>query len=164
MNDEAELSSVQKGKVTEALVASTLILASDGRLSPFAPISDDCGIDLIVLDKQTHLSLPIQIKSRIANPARQTIQFNVRKATLNDLPNRYLLGVLFDPENIALTASWLVPMSRVSEVAVDKPDKYTLAPSMQVSSKDRYQEFRLNTASEMAAAILQAIGKRAVDM
>ncbi len=157
MIEDNDLSTVQKGKVTEALVASTLILASGGRLSPFAPISDDCGIDLIILDKKTHRSLPLQVKSRIANPARPTVQFNVRKTSFGDLGNRYLLGVLFDPLNIALTASWLIPMSRVPNVSVDKPDTYALTPNTLIGSRDRYQEFRLNNASDLANAVLSAI-------
>lgn len=155
MIEDNDLSSVQKGKVTEALVASTLILASDGRLSPFAPISDDCGIDLIILDKKTHRTLPLQIKSRIANPARATIQFNVRKASFDDLGNRHLLGVLFDPVNISLTASWLIPMAQVPSLSVDRPELYALKPSTDLESRDRYQEFRLNNASDLAAAVLR---------
>lgn len=88
MIEDTDLSTVQKGKVTEALVASTLTLASGGRLSPFAPLSDDCGIDLMVLDKKTHRTLALQIKSRIANPARPTVQFNIRKASFGDLDTR----------------------------------------------------------------------------
>ena len=62
MTIESKLSSTQKGKVTEQLVAATLILASNGRLSPFVPLSDDHGIDLMVLDKDTHKTLTIQVK------------------------------------------------------------------------------------------------------
>ncbi|MCC7253550.1 hypothetical protein [Hyphomicrobium sp.] len=158
MTKDIDLSTVQKGKVTEALAASTLILASAGRLSPFVPISDDCGIDLIILDKETHRTVTLQIKSRIANPARQTVQFNIRKASFSDLGNRYLLCVLFDPVNIALTASWLIPMSRVPDVSVEKEDAYALTPNTLAKSRDRYQEFRLNTATELANAVLHAIG------
>ena len=69
---DMELTSTQKGTVTEHMVASLLMLASGGRLSPFMPMSDDHGIDLIVLDKITNISLAIQIKSAIANPNRSS--------------------------------------------------------------------------------------------
>lgn len=157
ITSDLDLSSVQKGKVTEALVASTLVLGSIGRLSPFVPISDDCGIDLIVLDKQTHRRLPIQIKSRIANPARNTVQFNIRKASFSDIADRLLLCVLFDPLTIALTASWLIPMSRIRDISQEKPDRYTLSPNILVESRDRYREFRINTAGDLANAVLRAL-------
>lgn len=35
------LTSTQKGKVTEQLVASALLIASNGRLAPFVPLADD---------------------------------------------------------------------------------------------------------------------------
>lgn len=161
MTDEAvSLTTIQKGKAVESLVASTLILASDGRLSPYVPVSDDCGIDLMVLDKSTHRIVPIQIKSRIANPARQTVQFNVSKATLADLPNRYLLGVLLDPESISMTASWLIPMARLAEVSTEKPDMYSVKPSFSADTRDRCRPYRLDTASELTDAILRAISDR----
>lgn len=138
-------------------MAATLVLASSGRLSPFVPISDDCGIDLIVFDKHTHRELPIQIKSRIVNPVRQTVQFNVRKATFADHSNRYLLAVLFSPTDIALTASWLIPMSRVREVSIEKADTYSLTPNTQIESRDRYRIFRLNSANDLADAVIRAI-------
>ena len=150
-------SAVQKGKVTESLVASTLILASDGRLSPFAPLSDDCGVDLIILDKVTRRTLCLQVKSRIVNPSRQTVQFGLRKSTLSNGAKHYLLGVLFDPRNIALTASWLIPMARIPDLSVDKPDRYSLSPSTDLGSRDRYQAFRLNSASDLAEAILREL-------
>ncbi|MDQ8699208.1 hypothetical protein [Hyphomicrobium sp. LHD-15] len=159
MTNNLDLSTVQKGKVTEALVASMLVLGSIGRLSPFVPISDDCGIDLIVLDKQTQGKLPIQIKSRIANPARNTVQFNIRKASVGELGNRLLLCVLFDPETIALTASWLIPMSRIRDLSQEKRDKYTLSPNILVGSRDRYQSFRVNTAVDLANAVLHALAE-----
>jgi hypothetical protein len=159
IDEEGRLSTVQKGKAVEALVASTLILASDGRLSPCVPVSDDCGIDLLVFDKITHRILPIQIKSRIANPSRQTVQFNVGKATLGDLPNRFLLGVLLDPESISMTASWLIPMARLSEVSTEKLEMYSVKPSFSADTRDRCRMYRHDTASDLTAAILKAVNR-----
>lgn len=87
------------------------------------------------------------------------MQFNIRKASFGDLGNRYLLGVVFDPVNIALTASWLIPMSRVREVSTEKAETYALTPSALAESRDRYQEFRLNTARDLANAVIRAISQ-----
>ena len=75
------LTSTQKGKVNEYLVAASILLASSGRLSPFVPISDDHGIDLIALDKASQRSVCLQVKSAVANPKRKTVQFDVQKST-----------------------------------------------------------------------------------
>lgn len=152
-----ELTSTQKGKVTEALVACTLMLASGGRLSPFVPISDDHGIDLIVLDKNTQRSIAIQVKSAIANPSRGTVQFDVRKATHNEAADRYLLAVLFDPQKIALATSWLIPMSALSDVSVQQAGKFALTPSPSMTSNDRYRTYRNDNPQNLADALIAAI-------
>ena len=61
------------------MVASALLIASNGRLSPFAPLADDHGIDLIVLDKVTRRTLAIQVKSAIASPSRGTLCRHLRE-------------------------------------------------------------------------------------
>lgn len=157
MDARTDLSSTQKGKVTESLVACTLMLASNGRLSPFVPISDDHGIDLIILDKVTHRSITVQVKSAIANPDRNTVQFDVRRATHSDNGDHYLLAVLFDPVRVALAMSWLIPMSKVPEVSVPQTEKFALSPSTSLTSRDRYRSFRYDDAAALAHAIVTAI-------
>jgi len=149
----------QKGKITESLVALTLMLASNGRLSSFAPLSDDCGIDLIVVDKNTGRSLSIQVKSRIESATRRTVQFDIRKPSFRADPDRYLLGVLFDPANLALTTSWFLPMVRVLDLAVQKPSGYSVTPAVASSSKDRYRNHRYDSAGALVAAILETIDR-----
>lgn len=51
------LTSTQRGKIAELHVATALMAQSNGRLSPFEPLSDDHGIDLVVLDKVTSASI-----------------------------------------------------------------------------------------------------------
>lgn len=157
MDEDMDMSPTQKGRFTESLVASTLILASLGRLSPFIPISDDCGIDLIVLDKQTHRTIALQVKSRVANPARSSVQFNVRKSTIGDHASRYLLGVILDQANAAMATSWLIPMSKVPELAVDKPEVFSLSPSLLADTRGRYREFRFDNARELTSAIIDVL-------
>jgi hypothetical protein len=54
------LSSTQIGVLAENLVANE----PEGRLSPFQPIADDDGIDVLIYDKITGNALPVQIKAR----------------------------------------------------------------------------------------------------
>ena len=67
MASGTQLSSTQKGKVTEQLVASALLIASNGRLALFVPLADDHGLDLIVLDKVTRRTIAIQVQSAISD-------------------------------------------------------------------------------------------------
>ena len=98
------------------------------------PLSDDHGLDLIVLDKVTRRTIAIQVKSAIASPNRGTVQFDIRRATHSDAAGRYLLAVLFDPARASIATSWLIPMARVAEVSVAQADKYALSPCTAASS------------------------------
>jgi hypothetical protein len=135
------------------------MLISNGRLSSFTPLSDDCGIDLIVVDKETGRNLSVQVKSRIENPKRRTVQFNIRKPSFRADPDRYLLGILFNPTNLALTTSWFLPMVSVLDLAVQKPSAYAVTPAIANSSKDRYRDHRYDSASALVAAILETIDR-----
>ena len=151
------LTSTQKGKVTEQLVASALLVASNGRLAPFVPLADDHGIDLIVLDKVTRRTLAVQVKSAIANASRSTVQFDVRKATHSATAGEVLILVVFEPARMALAASWLIPMNKICEVATVQVDKFALAPSVRPGSSDRYRPYRHDDAGALATAVQQLL-------
>lgn len=146
------LTSIQKGRVAELLVAYALLVASNGRLSPFVPFVDDHGVDLIMLDKFTRRSLALQVKSAIASP-----QFDVRKATYNGEAGDYLLLLRFDPARLALTASWLIPMAAVPEVATAQSEKFALRPGLKAGPAP----YRYDDAHGLAAAVQQAMEGRA---
>lgn len=153
----AQLTSTQKGKVTEQMVASALLIASEGRLAPFVPLADDHGLDLIVLDKVTRRSVAIQVKSAIANASRDTVQFDVRKQTFSEAEGEYLLMVVFDPARMALAASWLIPMALVPTLSTEQPEKFALVPSLKATSKDRCRQYRHDDAHALVAALLEAL-------
>jgi hypothetical protein len=154
---QAQLTSTQKGKVTEHLVASALLIASNGRLSPFVPLADDHGLDLIVLDKLTRRSIAIQVKSAIANASRGTVQFDVRKQTHSSANGEYLLMVVFEPARMALAASWLIPMALIASVATEQAEKFALVPSLKATSKDRCRPYRYDDAYALTAAVLKEL-------
>lgn len=148
-----QLTSTQKGKVTEQLVASALLIASNGRLAPFVPLADDHGIDLIVLDKVTRRSIAIQVKSAMTNASRGTVQFDVRKQTYSMAKGEYLLMVVFEPARMALAASWLIPMAVVPTVSTGLAEKYALVPSLKATANDRCRPYRHDDVYALAAAI-----------
>ena len=61
-----KLTSTQIGAIGEDIVASGLMIASGGRLSPFQPVAAADGIDLHIYDKKTGKALSIQVKSRLS--------------------------------------------------------------------------------------------------
>ena len=56
-----QMTETQKGAIAEDYVATQLILELRGQLSPFKPISDDEGIDLLVYERETGRALPLQV-------------------------------------------------------------------------------------------------------
>src|SRR5437762_877639 len=140
MNDDRQsrLTSTQIGAVGESVVAVGLMLASRGQLSPFKPIADDDGTDLLIVNKATRRIIPIQVKSRTKfdAPAAQTVQFDVRLKTFTAEGDGYLLAVLLD--NGTLKAAWLIPSRQLGEVARPAADKLVIVASAKPGSKDRY--------------------------
>lgn len=151
------LTSTQKGRITEQLVAGMLLLASNGRLTPFVPLADDDGVDLIILDKVTRRNISVQVKSAIAHPVRRTVQFDIRTATRLQAPGEYLLAVLFDPIAMSLPMTWLIPMTEIPAVANDQGEKFSLAPSLNGASRDKYRRFRYDDARALSEALSLAI-------
>ena len=150
----SDLTSTQKGTVNEYLVAASIMLASSGRLSPFVPLSDDHGIDLIALDKLSQRCVCLQVKSAIASSKRKTVQFDVQKTTFKPASDLLLLAILFEPATVSVGTSWLIPMADVPNVSVEQPDKYALSPSTVATSKDRYQRYRHEGPHSLVAALL----------
>ncbi len=128
------------------------MLASDGRFSPFLPFADDDGIDLIVYDKETGVSLPVQVKARtIAKLGRSdTILFDVRRKTFSDHDGAFLLAILLDMTGELIQRAWLIPMSELADVARVRPDKLSITPSAKERSNDRYTPYRCADMAEVA--------------
>ncbi len=82
------LTTTQIGAMAENIVANELMRASDGRFSPFIPVADDDGIDILIYDKETGRAIPIQLKARTVTLKKKgtsergnIVHFQVREAT-----------------------------------------------------------------------------------
>jgi len=144
---ERSTTSTQIGKAIEALVASTLMLASKGRLSPFLPFADDDGLDLLLFDKLTGRVIQFRSKGRTGTDAAShaTVEFNVRKKTLSTRSDAMLLAVLVDINNARLEQSWLIPMTELQRTGISKRDVWAITPSTLLKSGDRYRHYRSDT-------------------
>ncbi len=156
------LTTSQIGKIGETLVASQLMLASGGRLSPFLPLADDDGIDLVLLDKVTAAALTIQVKSRtgVDNEKAQTVEFDVRLATFSARADAYMLALLLDEAGQGIRSAWLVPNAELERVSNRKRDKLVITPSAKTTSNDRYAPYRCRTFAQVCARFLTALDDR----
>ncbi len=156
------LTSTQIGTIGEVTVAAQLMLASDGRLSPFLPFADDDGIDLIVYDKVTGISLPVQVKARTSAKLGKsdTIIFDVRRKTFSDHAGSFLLAILLDMTGGRILRAWLIPMSELGQVARVKTQKLSITPSAKEGSRDRYTPYRCADMAEVAQRLAPYLDSR----
>ena len=142
----------QIGTIGEVTVAAQLMLASEGRLSPFLPFADDDGLDLIVYDKVTGISLPVQVKARTSGKLGRsdTVLFDVRRKTFSAHADSFLLAILLDMTGGNILRAWLIPMSELSHIARVKSEKLSITPSAKKESKDRYTPYRCIDMTEVA--------------
>jgi hypothetical protein len=105
-----DVSSKQKGDITEARVAELVTLYGDTSLSCYKPISDDEGIDLIVKEKGTLKTLYVQIKSRFGDNPDDIFTATVKASTIKDSYAMTLVFCFFDTERGDLwDYVWFVP-------------------------------------------------------
>ena len=141
------LSDTQKGAIIENLVANWVMIGSGGQLSPYQPVADDRGVDLLVYDRDTSRVLLVQVKGRTRTQkmtaGRRTVQFSVRTQTFEARPDFYVLGVLVDESLHEPEAFWLVP-SEVVRTEAGRASRGTLriVASPSPSSADRWSRYR----------------------
>jgi hypothetical protein len=166
-----KLTSTQIGAISANLVANALMVHSRGRLSPFTPVADDDGVDLLVFDKRTGRSLPVQVKSRavtLKKRGRQErgnlVHFEVRAATYHGERKAYVIFVLLAESLNEIEYAWVIPLHEVRSKgksrrgAIPRRAKYVLRASRSPKSKDRFREFRCDDLKSMVQRVLSAHG------
>jgi hypothetical protein len=158
-SDPLKLTSTQIGKVGENIVAAQLMLTTKGRLSPFLPIADDGGIDLLVYDKATRRSLAVQVKGRLNVGAvgSRPVQFDIRRATFPEGQDSFLLAVLLDVGRGEVQRAWLIPMSELAKVSQVDAETLSITPSPSNTSRDRYTPYRCHAMADVAARLLACL-------
>ncbi|WP_459190564.1 hypothetical protein [Ralstonia pseudosolanacearum] len=155
------LSSTQVGAIGENLLANAVMKASDGRLSPFQPLADDDGLDVLFFDKLTGNSVAVQLKCRTGAIRKRDsmergniVHFEVRQATFNEARRAYLVAALVNDELTDFVATWFIPMAQLPSVSKDKSGKWVIRPSKAVGSADRYTPYRCATPEELVRRII----------
>lgn len=107
------VSETQKGAIAENLVCNWLMRCSDGRLSPYKPVADDGGIDVLVFDRKTRRTLLLQVKSRTRTEAltvkKRNPRFQIRIPTFEVGNDFYIAAILLDADLQTPEALWLIP-------------------------------------------------------
>ena len=156
------LTSPQVGVIGENLLVNAVMKARDGRLSPFTPIADGDGLDVLFFDKETGNSVAIQLKCRTVTTRKRrsdergnVAYFQVRKATINEARRAYLLAALYNTELTEFVATWFIPMEQLRRVGRDASAKWVIQPSKAQASADRYMPYRCLTSLELAQRIVE---------
>lgn len=152
-----ELSSTQIGAIAENLVANELMIESRGRLSPFQPIADDDGLDVLIYDKVTGKAVPIQIKARTNtlrkknSSARGNVaHFEVKKSAFRDDRHALLLCVLLSPDLRSTERAWVLPLHNLHSLVTVKESKYVIRANKLATSNDKYQRYRFLSIADVS--------------
>jgi hypothetical protein len=151
------LSAIQKGKVAEMVVGAAIMHASSGRLTPFVPLADDNGLDLILFDKVSGMTTPVQVKARFAVAPWNVCEFNIRATACKAHYNGYLLAVHIDPKSMALEVAWLVPINALPVIAPIRDGRYLLSASIAENVRDKaapYRHYSMNTIIAEIAPVM----------
>lgn len=155
------LTTTQIGVMGENILINAVMKASDGRLSPFQPLADDDGLDVLFFDKMTGSAVAIQIKCRTVTIRKRnseergnSVHFHVRQATFKEARRAYLVAALFDEELTNFVATWFIPMEKLPSIAIDSGEKWAIRPSKSTTSVDRYAPFRCMTPEDLAKRII----------
>jgi hypothetical protein len=155
------LSSTQIGAIGENLLINAVMKASEGRLSPFQPVADDDGLDVLFFDKATGNSVAIQLKCRTSTVKKRgsqergnTAHFNVRKATFKEARRAWLVAALCNHDLTRFEVTWLLPLEVLPTIAGNRPKAWVICPSKHSRSRDRYTSFRFLSEDALAHRII----------
>ena len=140
------------------------MIETEGRLSSFQPIADDDGIDVLIYDKVTGKSAPLQIKARTDTVKKRgsgergnIVHFELRKASANLDRNSYLLCVLLDRNLRNTERAWLIPFKDVSSVDSERTEKYVICANKQTNTNDKYKSYHCISMKEVGERIIEQL-------
>jgi hypothetical protein len=164
------ITSTQKGVIAEHIVANELMIETDGRFSPFSPLADDEGIDLLIYDKKTGKALPIQIKSRTGGIIKKgkesnTIHFEIRTVSLKNKKYAYFLAVLLTKDIRSVERAWLIPMKDISSLLNirKKQKKYIMRANKSSTTKDKFRKYQSENINEVTKRIKKILDNKTYD-
>jgi len=105
-----DVSTKQKGDISEARIAELITLYGDTTLSCYKPLSDDEGIDLIVKEKRSLKTMYLQVKSRFGENLNAIFTATTKTASIADNYSVALIFCFFDTSDGDIwDYLWFVP-------------------------------------------------------
>ncbi|MEM6814075.1 MAG: hypothetical protein AAF600_06730 [Bacteroidota bacterium] len=156
-----QISSKQKGIISEHRIAEIVTLGSTGALTCYTPNSDDDGIDLIVNPKGQIKPLFIQIKGRFKLQTTGQFIQNVGINTFVAHPSFYLVFAYYNLELVDVQHLWLIPSLEFADIAYEKPAGETYKSFYRfsanpLSTKDRWSRYSI-PKKELGHKLLEII-------
>lgn len=146
------LTSTQIGAIGENLLVNAVMKVSEGRLSPFQPLADDDGLDVLFFDKLTGNSVAIQLKCRtvtLFKPGTKergtATHFELRKATFSEARRAHLVAALVKDDLTQFLTTWFIPLASLPELGRDNSKKLVIRPNTALASKDKFVPYRCST-------------------
>lgn len=157
--DTQSPSTSQLGAVAESVILTRLMTSSRGRLSCFRPVVDIDGIDVMVMDRETHRTLGLQVKSWTYQDDRRprTVQFDVGVGSWKPSPRLYVLSIVLDGASLQPEACWLTPAADVPAVSTLRNGRMRMRPNPRPGSRDQYARYRRPHFEAVATELLGAL-------
>ena len=161
-----KLTSTQIGAIAENIVANKMMIESAGRLSPFSPLADDDGIDLLIYDKKTGKALPVQVKARTGTINKRgkkeksnIVHFEIRTAALKNETYAFFLAVLLDQDLDNIERAWFIPIKDIRGVMNKrtKHSKYVMRANKNLLSRDKFSPYQCENMSKVCQRILKTL-------
>ena len=156
----SNLTTTQVGAIGENLLVNSVMIASEGRLSPFQPLADDDGLDVLFFDKLTGRSVAVQLKCRTvtlkdkSGDRGNNVHFGVRNATFNEARRAYFVAALLTSDLTQFDTTWFMPLSHLPQVGSRRSEKWVIRPSKAPGSKDKFIPYRCLTSDELTQKMI----------
>jgi hypothetical protein len=156
------LTTKQKGDITEARVAELITLYGEEGLSCYKPISDDEGIDLIVKRRGKLEVVYIQVKSTYGDSRGRGFVSTVKEKTLKDKARMLIVFVMFDLSVGDLYDQvFCIPAPEFLKLTINddkKPGMRVFTVGLNHPEKSKYAEFMIEKR-ELANRVVEIMDK-----
>ncbi len=155
--DLSGLSSMAKGDIVEDRIKEIILLYGQGELSVYKPVSDNEGIDLIVVKNGIFQPLFLQVKGRFKLRGNNLL-CDVRLKTFKPHHSYYVVGAYFNPASLDIHDRILfVPSKIVAQqgglVNKGKDERRRVVTNILNPQKDKWVPYTM-TKQDFVIAIL----------
>lgn len=156
--DLSGLSTMAKGDIVEDRIKETILLYGQGELSVYKPVSDNEGIDLIVVKNGMFQPLFLQVKGRFKLRKGNSLLCDVRLKTFKPHHSYFVVGAFFDPATLDVYDRLLFVPSAVVEkegglVNKGKDERRRIVTNLVKPMKDKWVQYTMSKADFVNAIL-----------